>query len=544
MSIVGLSKAIASGSSTLIAMLAEAVDVRWQQLALETTHGVGAWILQDSDLSNETLRRSDVNWYCTFGVRKPPPEGAEVSTIEFGTHPIIPAGFRGRKIGLDCPVAVTPLPARYRKGRVLASSNRQPIWVMAEVGKAAHHCVALPVPELGENESAFQKLSGTQLLNCVPLVAFLRNLTDYDEWQPPVLHAAFMFDDPNLHWKTYGYMDFAEIAEEARLHGYHVSVATVPLDAWYVHRPTVAVFQQYRDQLSLVVHGSTHVAKELARGSAVEETDTLLRDALVRIAKLEQRSGLRVARIMIPPHGACSERTLTRMAQLSFEAACVSSGSLRWYNREATWVRTMGMRPCDVVGGLCVFHRFRLSRACEMDVLSAALFHQPIIPVGHHYDLAGGPDLLREVASLIDSVGPVKWASMEKMARSYYSQKIDGSILRVRPHTKRVRIPVPCSVDQLSIEKLGFVPDNSLLWWRGNREPWKWRFHEPGETIRGIRGQIVDVLFSEVPHAMSTAVHTTRRLCLWPLVRRNLAEARDRLSPLVARVLGSKKVNT
>ena len=46
----------------------------------------------------------------------------------------------------------------------------------------------------------------------------------------------------------------------------------------------------------------------------------LLRQAIGRIAKMEARTGLEVARVMAPPHGACSETAITEMADSGFEA--------------------------------------------------------------------------------------------------------------------------------------------------------------------------------------------------------------------------------
>ena len=152
-----------------------------------------------------------------------------------------------------------------------------------------------------------------------------------------------MFDDPNLHWPTYGFIDFAQIAAHAQMHNYHVSFATIPLDTWFVHMPTAALFKQHSDRLSLLIHGNDHITEELARDYSEKERSRILLQALGRIGELEHRSGVVVSRVMVAPHGACSEKVLEEMAQLGFESACISSGSLRHYNGQATWLRTIGI---------------------------------------------------------------------------------------------------------------------------------------------------------------------------------------------------------
>ena len=203
-----------------------------------------------------------------------------------------------------------------------------------------------------------------------------------------------MFDDPNLHWRSYGFIDYNEMVRHAVAGKYRVCVATIPLDAWLVHKPTSAIFRDNTARISLLYHGNNHVFRELARSHSADSMRALLLQAGRRMTKMEARTGLKVARVMAPPHGACSETALAQMAQIGFEAACVSRGSLRYHNSGAQWTRTIGMNPCDIIAGLPVIPRCGLSRSCRNDILIAALLHQPIVVMTHHLALAEGYDLL------------------------------------------------------------------------------------------------------------------------------------------------------
>ena len=55
---------------------------------------------------------------------------------------------------------------------------------------------------------AFQHLTETRFLNVVPLIEWLRALSDLRQWKFPPLRACFMFDDPNLHSERYGFICF------------------------------------------------------------------------------------------------------------------------------------------------------------------------------------------------------------------------------------------------------------------------------------------------------------------------------------------------
>ena len=78
------------------------------------------------------------------------------------------------------------------------------------------------------------------------------------------MRAAFVFDDPNLRWRSYGFIDYRRLLAHADAHGYHVAMAMIPLDAGAAaRRDARAVRASGRDRLSLVFHGNDHVKHEL-----------------------------------------------------------------------------------------------------------------------------------------------------------------------------------------------------------------------------------------------------------------------------------------
>ena len=90
-------------------------------------------------------------------------------------------------------------------------------------------------------------------MGLLPLAHFLRELSAAASWEQPESTACFVFDDPNLHWWSYGYLDYRKLAAHAEAHDYRVTAATIPLDQWYIHRATARFLQ--RAHLASV-HGS------------------------------------------------------------------------------------------------------------------------------------------------------------------------------------------------------------------------------------------------------------------------------------------------
>jgi hypothetical protein len=537
MQTIGFSSPVESpGLQRILAALGEVLDVRFEERTLENDHGIDAWILCDAD--RETLRRlahSAGPSYAIIRSDQLVPCGSS-SVIEFSRHDTLPTVLAGRRIKTDEVAELKGLPQRFKNMAVLASKADTPIWAMEEIKGQQHHYVASPIPEMNDGEPLLQYFHGNQFLFLLPLLIFLRALTRDRRWEQPPLQASFMFDDPNLHWRTYGFINFADIAEHAKMHNYHACFATIPLDTWFVHKPTALLFQQYLGQLSLLIHGNDHITQELAKPCSDGERTMNLHQALRRIDAFERRAGIEVAKVMAPPHGACSENTLGEMARLGFEAASISQGSLFHFNRQATWLRTFGMKPADIIRGLPVFLRFRISKTCHNSILIAALLDQPIIPVGHHHDLADGLQLLADLAEFINSLGTVHWTDMKRISRSHYARRLDGKILRIRMYTKRIEVCVPEEVCQIWVERpwLGGAESTPLMW-KYLDVGTTWKLHPKDEPIPVLPGQKIEIV-SELPTSPFIDAKNVRNIHLWPVIRRQLTEARDRLPPVLRRL--------
>ena len=392
------------------------------------------------------------------------------------------------------------------------------------------------MPELDEGEPLYHCFQKHQFLALIPLLAFLRDLGCDRGWQAPPLQACFMFDDPNLHWQTYGFINYPALAKHAELHNYHAAFATIPLDGWFVHQPTAELFAKYPHRISLLMHGNNHITEELARRIPHDERTRMLRQALARTERLENRAKVPIARVMAPPHEACSEAALNAMASLGYEGACVSKGALEYHNKNANWVRTLGMSPIDTICGLAVFPRFRISKHYQNSVLIAALLQQPIILVGHHQDVADNMELLAEIAHFVNSLGNVKWSNMADIARTHFATMIANDTLRVRMYSKTITIVIPSKVNYLVVEKpsLRDRPEALLVNSNGNFSCSgdQFGFNEP---LAVEPGQLVQITAFVQDNFKDDHPAPLKKFTLWPGVRRLITEGRDRLAPTLKR---------
>lgn len=515
--------------------LGEALSVSFEKRTFGDDQNIDGWVV----LAADRKFASEIGWatrpcYVVLDEAELISCGTS-SKITFANRSELAAVLRSRDVTADDAVVAKALPQWLSDVEPLAFKDGSAVWAIQEQGDCRHHYVALIPPELNDGEPLFTHFSGQRIACLLPLVLFVRSLAEDQCWEPPPLQAAFMFDDPNLHWTSYGFIDYGEMVRHAAEGNYHVAVATIPLDGWFVHPTASAIFKENTRRISLLYHGNDHVSKELARYHSAEAMQRMLRQAVGRIARMEASTGLDVARVMAPPHGACSEMALSEMARLGFEAVCVSRGSLRHHNTGAAWTRTIGLRPCDIVAGLPVIPRFGLSKNCRNDILIAALLRQPIIPMTHHQAVADGYDLLDEMASFVNSLGEVAWRDMKAISRSLYSQRHDDGTLWVRMLSKRVSVPVPEGTTRIQVER-PWLEDSAeeALSWRTMAED-SWTVASRPETLAVQAGMTIEIASGPAgaPRTEALAAGPPR---LAPVARRVLTEVRDRALPSIHRI--------
>jgi hypothetical protein len=461
---------------------------------------------------------------------------ADSDEVRFSKDPSLDPLLQGRIFREDAGVRRRPL-ANGTGVRVLAWHGGEAVWIKRDVGGTDLDVVGLELPALHAAETLVTYLQRGRCVQLLPLLHWLNDVTADQGWRRPPLRAAFMFDDPNLRRPTYGFVHYAKLAAHAREHNYHASMATIPIDVGGVDERAASLFRDNRDCLSLLIHGNNHTHRELAGGYSPAERQALVSQALQRIEKLERKSGLRVARVMAAPHGACNEPMAAALARGGFESACISRGSLLRHNPATRWNPAFGLRLAESLETLPVFPRFALRRDCEFEVVLAAFLCQPVIPVGHHQDLRRGLDVLAHVATLVNQLGAsVSWANLEEISRSNYQVRLVGKTAVIRLFARWIRLLLPPEIEHVHILRSWPEPDGPAeqleLLDETGRQVWTGAAHSAQRvpTNAASRRLEIRVRSGVVPTATGPA-----RIKPWALLRRSLAEGRDRLLPVVSR---------
>jgi hypothetical protein len=517
------------GLQALLDSLEDVFPVRFEQTESLDAQRLDGALLIDPKVSTEASRQIPTLITCA----RTDAHGENVM-VDIAEEQSLARPLRGARIPENSIVG-EPSFSVPESGRVLARAGRTPVWW--QVGDADESlCLsAYPLAELDEQETLRDHLRAGCFMGLLPLLHFLGLVLGARGWTLPPLRASFVIDDPNLHWPSYGFLKYKDLVNHASRHGYHVGLATVPLDGWLINSRAASLVRENPSVLSLLMHGNNHVARELGHLETSREAEPAIAQALRRIAALERRSGVTVDRVMAPPHGACSEPALAAMFRLGVEAACISR-PYPWRDGLPAPTPLAGWHPAEMVaGGLPVLPRYSLSLPRE-DLVFRALLGQPLILYGHHQDFAHGLDLFAQAASDINALGDVQWGPLSWVARGNYSTRRVGETLRVKMHARRITIEAPADVSALRVEvdePLGGPGWRHLTYTTGIAEM---TFAE-GLGITEPLGIIdpaasIDLMLA-ADRPLDPVQATSPGFRPWPSIRRTLVEGRDRVQPLL-----------
>lgn len=447
-----------------------------------------------------------------------------LAAIAFTDSSSVPRPFRGRTLADASPGQA--LPGAYdNSGSVLARSPSGPVWMARGHGQF----VAASWPdELGSGAALRDQLTAGRFMGLLPLAHFLRELSLAASWQQPESTACFVFDDPNLHWWSYGYLDYRELAAHAEAHDYRVTAATIPLDQWYIHRATARFLRAGASRVSFAVHGNNHTRHELGRVDDVDRASTLAAQALKR-ASAVHRAGAEIGPVMVPPHGACSVATLEGCLRAGFDAVC-AEWPYWWLAEPDAASALSGWQPLDRLAGLPVIPRLHVTASNRDDMPFRAFLGQPLVLYAHHTDLKDGLDLLADRADEVRALGVTSWRSLGDLATDVFSAYRFGESMEFTLHSQRARLTVPVGVSQARFVCVGREPFETKL---------RLEIRNAGDLLEIAQGEVVAIEAGEITVNVVATPFAASTRAGWPLrgaVRRSLTESRDRAAPFLSRI--------
>jgi hypothetical protein len=453
--------------------------------------------------------------------------------IQFSHDIALDRRLRGRQLLEQLGSPTRPL-AKEDGDHVLAMCNELPLWTKDASGM--HDVTSVAPEELGYDGTLRDQVRAGRFLSLLPLVHYLREIEGNTAWSPPPLRATFLFDDPNLHFMSYGHVNYRTLSAHARQFGYHVAFATIPIDLAFAHPKAVQIFQAHSDRLSLTIHGNNHTQGELLRAETDSSVIPLVAQALRRTAAFEARYGLPVNKVMVPPHAVCSERTRCVLFQADFEAITMLAPVRPLDLRHSSEMVLAGWEPAQILPGeipVLVRHLYPFANngVSFDEVVLCAFLNLPLILFGHHWDLSNGLDALDALATEINSLGQVEWMSLGDICRTNFAQRLEGSTKQLELYSRRVSF---CGkeTDQV-IVKCPALADPRVLF-RSNVPIAQTCQSTADATSVSLSGPFPTEVTVELvsPNPIILDKVQLPRLQVWPVLRRVITESRDQAALL------------
>ena len=342
--------------------------------------------------------------------------------------------------------------------RIIASQDDHAIWYIDEQKTFKHHYTLIPPCNPENNLSLKDNFNSKDFIRVLPIISFLRELTELDSLIYPANKASIIIDDPNLHRSKYGYIDYKKLLIKAKTKGYHINLATIPLDLFYASKKVVNFFKINNRYLSLIIHGNNHTSAELMVNSPERAYSKLLK-IKKRVDCFYRKYGIRIGNIIIPPHGMMSREFLRIMAMFEFSGACISR-PFPWYSGKTVVNKVdenqmySKLLPADFIEGTPIIPRMKDFE----DIPFKLLLHIPLVFYFHHEDFKQGFNKLGEIVDRINKYTDITWCSLIDIFQSnYVIKKNNDKEAIVFLFSKNVVVNIP-----VGIEKVHFKIINNI----------------------------------------------------------------------------------
>jgi len=417
---------------------------------------------------------------------------------------------------------------------VFASICNNPVWIKRKINNTDLDIASTVLEELNNNNLLLDYFYKNGFFSLIPLIHFLREITSDNGYKMPSLKACFIIDDPNIRFLSYGYIKYIDLVSNAKIFNFHISLATIPLDLWWISKKSLKFFNNNKDYISLSIHGNNHLKEELLVNKYDGYEDKTIYQALKRICKFQKKYSYKIDKILVPPHGMASKKMLNSSAKLGLFAITVSrpypwtdkynEKQYEYFNDSSS----LNFFPSDFVEGFSIIPRKKMNYT-NNEILLSFFLNKPIILYSHMSDFRNGYSNLTEKAEYINSFEKVEWISLENISISNYAQKIENDVLNVLLFSNKVNLTIPENIKQIKVKIFKFFGNVEDIYLEINNS-----FYPMIKSNKSLESNIIDVnsndnIEIQIKFTKENIDIKNPKFSIKPIIRRILTETRDRI---------------
>lgn len=252
-------------------------------------------------------------------------------------------------------------------------------------------------------------------------------------WHTENNYANLTIDDPWLI-EPYGLLNYQQLLKEMKKANFHTTIGFVPWNFDREHQQNVIdIFKQNPRYFSLSVHGNNHDHREfykyevekddpwVAKPLALQEKN--IRQAISRIEKFREQTGLNYDPVFIFPHKIAPEQTLGLLKKYNF-IATFNGGNIPLESNDPIDPLFYFRSSSLDFANFSSVNRYDVSNYEEPQITLNLFLGNPILFFEHIILFAEGIDSFNKTAAIVNRLQPdIKWASLGEIARHLYTQR-------------------------------------------------------------------------------------------------------------------------
>lgn len=268
-------------------------------------------------------------------------------------------------------------------------------------------------------------------VSLAPEMMFFRHAAGQRAWHSPGHYANLTIDDAWLR-EPYGYVNYENLLREMDRHNFHTTIAFIPWNFDRSQPALVSLFSARPDKFSICVHGDNHDHQEFGSYADKPLNGQIydIKQALARMAKFQQLTGLAYDPVMVFPHSISPESTLAVMKRYNFWATAnslnVPMGSEAPSGAEFA-LRTATMKFANFPS----LRRYSAEApGPSSQLLVDGFLGNPMLFYVHQAFFSAGIDAFDKTADIVNRVAPdTEWRGLGHIAQHLYLEKLrdDGN---------------------------------------------------------------------------------------------------------------------
>jgi hypothetical protein len=258
-----------------------------------------------------------------------------------------------------------------------------------------------------------------------PELFFLRSAAGDQAWHTTGSYANFTIDDLWLR-EPYGAVDYAALLHEMEVHHFHTTIAFIPWNYDRSEPGVVSLIASHPDRYSLCIHGNDHVHQEFGPVAShpLEKQTADLRQAVARMERFRQLTGLPYDRIMVFPHSIAPTPTLAELKKANY-LATANSLNVPSDAEPGLGVNSVLRTTTLEYANFPSMRRYSAeAEIAEPQLAIDAFLGNPILLYGHQGFFANGLGAFDSSADLVNRIAPhTEWRSLGYIAAHSYLQR-------------------------------------------------------------------------------------------------------------------------